>query len=97
MHLAGIILTVIGGIILFAGSIGWRFDRASREEESGSPVDSLDLVVSGGVLATLSGILHLFAEVLKDRSSPLFSFGILMVIGLLMGTTGGIFLWLGAP
>ncbi len=97
MHFAGIILTVIGGIILFAGSIGWRFGRASREEESGSPVDSLDLVVSGGVLATLSGILHLFAEVLKDRSSPLFSFGILMIVGLVMCATGVVFFCLGDP
>jgi len=97
MHLAGIILTVIGGIILFAGSMGWRFHRASREEESGSPIDTLDLVVSGGVFATLSGILQLIREVAKDRSSPLFSFGILMVVGLFMGVTGGIFLWLGNP
>lgn len=97
MHLVGIVLTVIGGIILFAGSMGWRFHRASREEESGSPIDSLDLVVSGGLFATLSGIVHLLGVVFKDRSSPLFSFAILMIVGLAMGATGGIFLCLGDP
>lgn len=93
MHLAGIVLTVIGGLILFAGSMGWRFHRASREEESGSPLDALD----GGLLATFSGILHLLGEVFKDRASPLFPFAILMIVGLAMGATGGIFLCLGDP
>ncbi len=97
MNLAGIVLTVIGGIILLAGSMGWRIHRVGRDEESESPLDALDLVVSGGLLTMFSGILRLLGEVFKDRSSPLFSFGILMVIGLLMGTTGGIVLWLGAP
>lgn len=97
MHLAGIVLTVIGGIILFAGSMGWRFHRASREEESGSPIDSLDLVVSGGLLASLCGILHLLGEVFKDRSSPLFPFAILVIVGCAICATGGILLLLGNP
>jgi len=97
MNLAGIVLTVIGGIILFAGSMGWRFHRASREAEAGSPLDVIDLVFGGGLLATLSGIVHLLGEVFKDRSSPLFSFAILMIVGFAMFATGGIFLCLGDP
>lgn len=93
MYLAGIVLTVIGVVILFAGSMGWRFHLASREEESGSLLDAID----GGLFATLSGIFHLLGEVAKDRSSPLFSFAILVIVGLIMVVTGGIFLWLGNP
>lgn len=95
MQLPGIILAVIGGLILFAGSMGWRFHRASHEEEYGSPIDALDLVVAAGLFATLSGILHLFAKVLRNRSDPLFSFGILMIVGLVMCATGAVLLWLG--
>jgi len=97
MNLAGIVLTVIGGIILFAGSMGWRFRRASREEESESPLDVLDGLVSGGLLTTFSGILRLLGEVFKDRSSPLFSFAILMIVGLVMCVTGLLFFYLGDP
>lgn len=93
MYLAGIVLTVIGVVILFAGSMGWRFHLASREEESGSLLEAID----GGLFAMLSGIFHLLGEVAKDRSSPLFSFAILMIVGLAMGATGSIFLCLGDP
>lgn len=93
MHLAGIVLTVIGSVILFAGSMGWRFHRASREAESGSLLDAID----GGLFATLSGIFQLLGEVVKDRSSPLFPVAILMIVGLAMGASGVIFLCLGDP
>lgn len=91
MHLAGIVLTVIGVVILFAGSMGWRFHRATREAESGSLLDAID----GGLLATLSGIFHLLEEVFKDRSSPLFPVAILMIVGLAMGAVGAALCWLG--
>jgi hypothetical protein len=71
--------------------MGWRFHRATREAESGSLLDAID----GGLLATLSGFFQLLGEVFKDRSSPLFSFAILMIVGLAMGATGAALCWLG--
>jgi len=96
MEIAGTILSIIGFVIVFAGALGLYFNRAAKNEEKDSPVDSdIDFFYFGGLISFFSELFGACGDAIKKgSSSPYFSLMILMVSGLAMMAAGITLSWL---
>lgn len=69
MFIAGLILSIFGGVFLWASAMGLSFVKA---DEDLSAAEAIDLFLLGGVIGFFRDLFRAIVEGFRDRSSPAF-------------------------
>ena len=89
MQIAGLILVIFGGVLLFASALALSCIK-SDDESLGA--EALDSFVLGGVIGFFRDLVRGIAEGLRNRSSPAFAPLILFGVSVVLVVVGGVLL-----
>gem|GEM_PF-2069650 len=86
MFIAGLILSILGGVLLSASAVGLS---SVKTDEELSAAEALDLFVLGGVIGFFRDLFEGIAEGFRDHSSPAFPLLVLFGVSVGLVVAGG--------